>query len=206
MISANLGPWLCRRWVKIYTSCLPRELAEQRRHEITSDLWEHRNDSTNAGRSALSHNLDVIDRVLSGIPADLSWRKGIQQSQLRLQTGDPMVKTRQIPRSTIALIVLAAFGIATPLPFVALLGTGIKTAEIAWMLGCLGLAAVLAAGLVLRLRGTSQLVSTALLVVGAFSPSVAWFWMPPVYLVTVAIIVMALATFRSQPIFGPEPA
>lgn len=58
-----------------------------------------------------------------------------------------MNTNESIPRSTLALIILASIGIIAPFPFLALLGTGLKTAELLWVLGSIALAGVLAGGL-----------------------------------------------------------
>ncbi|MDH3302831.1 MAG: hypothetical protein OES24_20220 [Acidimicrobiia bacterium] len=200
MRTDDLGARFAQYWVRVYTSRLPLDDAADRRNEIRSDLWEHRIDAIQAGRSRLRHNLDVIERVLSGIPADLSWRRGIQQSHRRLDTGDPMTTQQTIPRSTAALIAVASLGIVAPFPFLALLGTGLKAQERLWILGSVALAAILAGGLALRLRTRRPVLSTLLLAVGAFAPSSAWFWLPPVYLVTAAIIIVAVFTARNEPI------
>ena len=200
MSTDDPGARFARRWVGVYTSRLPPRHAVERRNEILSDLWEHHTDAVQAGRSRLRHNLEVIERVLSGIPADLSWRRGIQQSHQRLDTGDPMTNQQSTPRSTTVLIAVAGLGIIAPFPFVALLGTGLRSRELLWVLGSFALAAVLAVGLGLRLRTQRPVTSTGLLLVGAFAPSLAWFWLPPVYLVTVAIMVVAVYTARNEPI------
>ncbi len=200
--AARLG----RRWVKIYTSRLPPAEGQQRRDEILSDLWEHRNDSMSSGHSELRHNLEVIERVLSGIPADLSWRRGILRSQLRPETGDPMTTQAPVPRSTLALIIVSGLGMVAPFPFLALLRTGLETAALLWLLGAFTLAAVLAAGLALRLLTYRPVVSTILMAIGAFAPSVAWFWLPPVYLLTAVVIITALVTARNQPLDRPRTA
>lgn len=206
MTTRGAGARICRWWVETYTRRLPAEIAGQRREEILSDLWEHHQDSAKAGRRELRHNLDVIERVLSGIPADLSWRRGIQGSYTRPNTGDPMSTKQSIPRSTLVLIIVAGIGIVAPFPFLALLGTGLKTAEILWVLGSIALAGVLAAGLALRLRGRNPILSTVLLIVGAFAPTAAWFWLPPVYLLTLAVIGIALFSARNQPTVNPSTA
>ena len=206
MTMHDLSGRICRRWVRTYTSRLSPEVAEQRRREIISDLWEHRQHSLAIGRSERRHNLDVIERVLSGIPADLSWRRGIQRSQLRPETGDPMTTQQSVPRSTVALIATTTVAIMATFPFLSLLGTGLASAELLWLFGALGLAGALAVGLTLRLRGTNPIVSTGLLLTGAFAPSLAWFWLPPVYLLTVAVIVTALLTVRNGPTIKRQPA
>jgi hypothetical protein len=192
--------------VRIYTSGLPAHDASQRRDEILSDLWEHRNDSMRSGHSQRRHNLEVIERVLSGIPADLSWRRGILRSQPRPETGGPMTTQETVPRSTLALIIVSGLAMVAPFPFLALLGTGLKTAELLWVLGSIALAGVLAAGLALRLLTYRPVVSTTLMAIGAFAPSVAWFWLPPVYLLTAVVIITALVTARNQPLDRPRTA
>jgi len=59
-------------WAAIYTRRLPRELAQARRDEIVSDLWEQRADA--AGSSSVRTALEIVRRMLAGIPADLVWR------------------------------------------------------------------------------------------------------------------------------------
>ena len=102
-----------------------------------------------------------------------------------------------IPRSTVALIITAGLGIIAPFPFLALLGSELGTAELWWILGSISLAGLLALGLIVRLRTNRPLASTALLIVGAFAPSAAWCWIPPVYLLTAAVIIIAVATIRT---------
>jgi len=41
---ASLETWVVRRWVRAYTWDLPRDVAERRRGEVDSDLWEHVHD------------------------------------------------------------------------------------------------------------------------------------------------------------------
>ena len=61
---------LVRAWTRVYTWRLPQPLRESRRAEIESDLWESRHD---AGRRQ-SPAVQVIVRLLLGIPDDLQWR------------------------------------------------------------------------------------------------------------------------------------
>jgi hypothetical protein len=204
MSGDDLGARFARRWVRLYTTGLSPVEAHQRWEEIVSDLWEHHHDSVQSGQSRLRHNLEVIERVLSGIPADLSWRQGIQRSQPRPDTGDPLTTQQPIPRSTLALIIVAGVGIVAPFPFLNLLGTGLKIHEVLWVLGSIALAAILAVGLGLRLRTNRPVLSTVLLSVGAFAPSVAWFWLPPVYLLTVTVIIIALISARNGPVTQPS--
>lgn len=65
---------LARSWVRIYTRGLPAQLRDTRRAEIQCDLWEQRDDEHSRRRPALLSALDVLGRVLRGVPSDLSWR------------------------------------------------------------------------------------------------------------------------------------
>jgi hypothetical protein len=60
-------------WVALYTRGLPAQLADDRRAEIESDLWE-------ASVAAVAHGPPLpmggqrLGRLVRGIPADLAWR------------------------------------------------------------------------------------------------------------------------------------
>ena len=73
----SLADRLCLRWVEWYTRGLPRDVADRRRAEIVSDLWEHEQDASRAGLADLAISVEVLGRVLSGVPADLSWRRAV---------------------------------------------------------------------------------------------------------------------------------
>jgi hypothetical protein len=193
-MSANgAGDRVCSSWVRWYTRRVPEEVATARRAEIASDLWEHRQDAVGHGRSQVRHDLAVIWRVLGGVPADLSWRRGVIRSQIGPATGVAMASSRTASLTAVLLIVFAVLGVsiaATPLPWAAALMDGFELGGLLWGLGSLAFGAALFVGLLRRLNGTMG--STMLLVVGSPAPSVAWFWLPPVYLLTVAIAVTAL--------------
>ena len=67
-------------WVRIYTLGLDAGQGSDRRAEIESDLWEHRNSAASEGMAA---SFSIVGRWLAGIPADLSWRAS--QSGNRIQ-------------------------------------------------------------------------------------------------------------------------
>jgi hypothetical protein len=71
-------------------------------------------------------------------------------------------------------------------------------AEVAWTAGVLACAGASVFGLVVRKR--RPFGSMCLLGVGAIGPSLALFWLPPVYLLTIATIAVAIAsTVRHRP-------
>jgi hypothetical protein len=65
---------LIRRWVRLYTVGLDAGLRHDRRAEIDSDLWEHRNHASAEGEESAAISLSILGRWAAGIPADLSWR------------------------------------------------------------------------------------------------------------------------------------
>jgi hypothetical protein len=63
---------MVRAWTRLYTWRMPRELREERRAEIESDLWEFGQDAVrNCGLASAGH---MFVRLLSGMPDDLRWR------------------------------------------------------------------------------------------------------------------------------------
>ena len=101
-----------------------------------------------------------------------------------------------------ATVELAAIAAAPALSLVPLLGTGVNgelsSAETLWIAGAMTLGAVLLCGLVLRAQSPSSRLATTRLVLGAPAPALAWFWLPPSYLLSAIVIVLALATHRRE--------
>jgi hypothetical protein len=173
--------------VRTYTRRLPADVAAARQAEIQSDLYEQRNDDAAAGRGDLRHALAVTGRVVRGVPADLSWRHAALRSRPTRRGAFTMQRLTSVAGT--AVIVLAAIGIAIAVTVLPVLGSEGPDA-LPWILPVTLLGAALVAGLVLR---TSRpWLATVLLVVGAAAPAVAWFWLPPVYLLSLAIVVAAL--------------
>ena len=65
---------LARRWVAAYTSALPPADRERRRLELESDVWEQRRDGSLATVAASTVGWQVLQRLVTGVPADLTWR------------------------------------------------------------------------------------------------------------------------------------
>lgn len=61
-------------WVRMYTVGLDAGNRYDRRAEMESDLWEHRNSAASEGKGSVAASLSIVGRWLAGIPADLSWR------------------------------------------------------------------------------------------------------------------------------------
>lgn len=195
---------LCRAWVRRYTRRLPGDLAGERRAEVESDLWEHAADARAHGVGSLRHDLAVLRRVVGGMAADLAWRRHNLHALARADQGGITMKTVRSSIAETALVVAAATGMAIGLTLWPLLGTGADAGDVVWVLAATALSAALGAGL--WLRGRRPVVGTALVVVGALAPSVAWFWLPPVYLLSVVITVLALLTLPRRRGLEPSPA
>lgn len=204
LVSSSSATRLCRAWVARYTRRLPGDLAGERRAEVESDLWEHAADARASGVGPVRHDLDVLRRVVGGMAADLSWRRQSLRVTARADQGGIAMTTARTSIAETGLVVAAAMGMAVGLTLWPLLGTGADASDVVWVLVATALSAALGAGL--WLRGRRPVVGTALLVVGALAPSVAWFWLPPVYLLTGVIAVLALLTVPRRRAVEPSAA
>ena len=74
-------------WVRLYTCGVDRTIADARRAEFESDLWESLHDR---GRSdgSTARSLEILDRLVRGVPADLAWCFAERQSQGRAREND----------------------------------------------------------------------------------------------------------------------
>lgn len=106
-------------------------------------------------------------------------------------------------------IALAAVGVLPGASLLVLLGSEAGWAdrsEMYWVLSALALTVVLFAGVVVRARGIRPRRGTLLLLLGAPAPSVAWFWFPPFYLLSLAILVATLLSAPQRAHNIPSPA
>ncbi|HJU50995.1 MAG TPA: hypothetical protein VJ815_01560 [Acidimicrobiia bacterium] len=60
--------------MRVYTAGLEPELGSERRAEIDSDLWEHRQRAVADRQSEMATAFAIWGRWAGGVPADLSWR------------------------------------------------------------------------------------------------------------------------------------
>ena len=66
--------WLVQRWTNVYTAGLDKESRDERRAEIESDLWEHFEAARADGENLASTGVQVLLRMVAGVPADVRWR------------------------------------------------------------------------------------------------------------------------------------
>lgn len=95
-------------------------------------------------------------------------------------------------------LVLAALAATPAIGLIALLGSGdngdLTTRDQIQIVVITMLGVVLLFGLVLRVRGDRPVLATTLLAGASPAPAMALFWFPPVYLLSAALLVMALVT------------
>jgi hypothetical protein len=179
------GTRLATAWVRTYTRGLPADVAERRRAELASDLYEH---AATDGRSAA-----VLGRVLWGIPADLSWRRAARVPRLRrLETGAPM---------TLRNVTIGLFALFLLFELWAMVGLAIfndDTGARPFGLAMLGGAVLIGFGLYWRDDAPRR--STVLLGLGAVVPAVTLYWMVPIFgPLAVLLIGLAIASERPAP-------
>ena len=87
----TLAARLTHRWVRVYTAHLDPALRDTRRAELASDLWEHGAEAKRRGLGSLRVNVQILRRLLAGIPADLSWRSQPPDPTLALAAPAPAV-------------------------------------------------------------------------------------------------------------------
>jgi hypothetical protein len=64
-----------RGWVSMYTRAITPPVRLARRDEMESDVWEHVHDGLDRGIAEPVIAIAVLERMLRGIPSDLSWRR-----------------------------------------------------------------------------------------------------------------------------------
>jgi hypothetical protein len=71
---------VARWWVRAYTASLSTDARDGRRAEIESDLWEHLADADANQQHRINTEIDVLARVLIGIPADVTWFRRVRRT------------------------------------------------------------------------------------------------------------------------------
>ncbi|MFN0094740.1 MAG: hypothetical protein ACKVVT_08170 [Dehalococcoidia bacterium] len=92
-----------RQWSRLYTLGMPHLMRERRLQQIESDLWEEASEASAAGLLPLVLNLNMLGRMVRGMPADLVWRSGY---------GGPTLDMRiSLPRSVGVLLLALAVAV-----------------------------------------------------------------------------------------------
>lgn len=173
MTAGDHSAALVARWVAWYTRHLPTEVAERRRAELASDLWEQRADARAMGTPALA----ILRRMVVGMPADLRWR----QEQLAVARG--RASDRGTWRGWRALVGGWWLGLAA-LVAVGQVAFGVVTARDMFPGAAARGLTLMAGGLLmlggLALRRRSRVASDLTIAAGAL-PGVPWIWMGSIW-------------------------
>jgi hypothetical protein len=99
---------LARVWTRVYTSDLDPAVRDTRRAEIESDLWESHEDARHRGHSASAIALEILGRLLLGVPHDVLW--SLEQPRAR-----PWPVRRVAFMGAVAVALLAALWVVSVL-------------------------------------------------------------------------------------------
>jgi hypothetical protein len=187
MSTADKTAGLVLWWVASYSRHLPAEVADRRRAELASDLWEQRAWGRAVGAPAPAVALSILRRMAAGMPADLRWR----QRQLAATRGRPLGPGGQPVLQRLArnwwLVLAALLG-----SFEALVGVAMPFEEGGNPGSIAGGALIAGAGLLMlggiAVRRRSRVAGDLMIAVGAL-PTVVFFWLilPPLAGLTVIV-------------------
>jgi hypothetical protein len=105
----TLGSSLVRRWVRLYTFGAPPHARERRRQELACDTWEHERDGLDAGRARPLLALEILGRMVRGVPADIFWRLRLEGQPMELRI--PFERVLGIGLLVLAVLIPIAVGI-----------------------------------------------------------------------------------------------
>jgi hypothetical protein len=189
--SSGLASRLCMSWVHWYTRRLPDDVSATRRDEIASDLWEQSVDQSD--RSPVAAQLEVMRRLVFGVPADLAWRQHVLATQTK---GHPIMQrlgefTGSRSWTTLLALLGAAFLVVVGSALI-ITGTddGTTGGRIYGAVAAAGGLALLAGVHGFQTRNLGLPLSRALVVVGALVLGVGFWWF-----LFVPAVIAALVTY-----------
>lgn len=107
---------LVHRWVRRYTSGLDATVRDVRRAEIESDLWEHRRDAEAAGLKPRQTGLEIVARMVLGMPADVGWRRAMPRAErvpgMEVEMDERLSRAWWVPAAILVAGSNLVFGIA----------------------------------------------------------------------------------------------
>ena len=203
MIALAIG--LTRAWVRLYTKGLPPERRETRRAEIDSDLWEQGYDGESNGNDPQETGLQVLFRLLAGIPADLTWR--LQERGAAKASRDRSIKMNQsLPMR--ALLIAALMVAAFPLIIGILVSVGANGEMSDSERALFGPAQIIIGGVIicgLILSRRMPAVGIGLVAIGVIAISAMWYWAAMIT-IPAGLGLIAIAYYQGRRITGAEGA
>ena len=185
---------LTRAWVAVYTRGLPPDVGGERREEIDCDLWHQRRLADLEREPVTGTAVQILVRVILGIPADLLWR--VEAGSSTQTVGRTSVNETLSMRIgfLVAMLPLAALA-AAGVSFV--LGNGdFENSTEHWIWRALFVACPIIGGLGLWLCATQPRLGMALVLAGVGSSAFLMPWMA-VGTVPVGLVIIAFAIKRS---------
>jgi hypothetical protein len=182
-----------RGWVSLYTRAITPPVRQARCDEMESDVWEHMRDRLDGGIAQPLIAVALLERMLRGIPSDLSWRRthlSVATEAAADGKERPMLEALKRNWWQIVAGVLTAWN--------AFLISAYATAHDIGSADQLRLIAIptvavvlLGGGLLLRRR--SRVAGDLAVAVGSIPAYVSAIWLVPVMLPAIAVAIGALA-------------
>lgn len=188
MSGVDRAEGFARWWVDRYTAALPDPVADRRRAEIRSDVWEQRAWAATTQAAAVPVAASIVRRVVAGMAADLWWRR----AQLAVAQGRPEASgapTWSWMRRTwwqALAVLLGVIGVGTGVstPFEDPTRSGLIAGVLTGAAGLLVLAGVA--------RRRRQRMRGDLMVAVGVLPFVSWYWTYAFPIAAVAVLAAAL--------------
>jgi len=191
----DLAIGITRAWSGTYTRGLPHDTRAERREEIDSDLWDHQRLADLEREPVTGTAVQILVRVILGIPADLLWR--IEAGSSTQVTGRTSVNDTLIMRIGLVLISLPLLALVVNGVAIAFFGAGDfnnSTEHVLW--GLMFLVCPLVTLIGLWLCRAQPKLGLGMVIVGALASALVMFWMAFIT-VPVALVVIAFAIKRS---------
>jgi len=189
-------------WVRTYTRGLDPLLADTRRREIASDVWEQQALGREVGAPPPAVAASVLRRVIAGMPADLTWSHAARS----VSRAQPNTRERRAMSTPKTMWLPALAGLLGLFQIVA--GTEmlisdpkLDNAIALTVFAGLGLAALIGIGL----RRGRRAVGDVLVMIGVLPSFVIYlWWLVPALLAAVVVIATAVDLADTKVI--PQPA
>ena len=194
----ELAESVTRRWASLYTRGLSADLRAARRDELESDLWEHTHWSTTEGRRPGRIALEITERLVAGMAADLLWRfehRGARRHTTRPLGGGNMARLMKNYGMVALTLALGVFTISISIGAVAF------DAGARWQAATLFVAGLLMLGGLIAVRSGLRGGRPAV-ALGAIVPGLLGVWTVVLPIVTLAILIWLYAPsqLRREPI------
>jgi hypothetical protein len=194
----ELAERFTRGWASLYTRGLHADLRAARRDELESDLWEHTHWSTAEGHRPGRIALEITERLVAGMAADLLWRfehRGARRHTTRPLGGGEMARLMKNYGMVVLTLALGVFTISISIGVMAFDGGRRWQGAILFVAGLLMLGGLIAVRN--GLRGGRPAVA-----LGAIVPGLLGVWTVILPIVTLAILIWLYAPsqLRREPL------